>query len=90
MPEVVKRPVQYWAEQFSDEASKAYIEARLRGTGVRLGDGYLGESVLWPSDAGTMLGKRVALWPGDWVVVSSLGKVRVLSDAKMKKEFSEA
>ncbi len=86
--EFVKRPVTFVAVQFNGD-NVADVEEILAGTRVK----YIGVGktrLSWPSSGFYENGPSESLWKDDWVVVSSLGEVRVVREDRFEKEFVEA
>lgn len=93
MIDVVKIPVTYKAEQHVTDTKASDFDDVLEGTRVRVvhgGRGGLTAQFPPPPYRYVETGPSQPIWVGDWVVVSSLGEVRVLPDEAFKKEFLHA
>lgn len=90
--EYVRKPVTYRAVQYLSGKTDEEITKLLTGAKVRSYENAWIEYYPPPyREAGYVEnGKKVQLWHGEWVVVSSLGEVSVESDEDFKKEFEEA
>lgn len=92
MKEYAKRPVTFRAEQYTAGVQNAEdISEILAGTRVRLReDGRIQfPPPPYHSHGYVENGPSMSLWVGEWVVVSSLGEVRVVSNEDFEKEFVE-
>jgi hypothetical protein len=92
--EYVKKPVTYKALQFdgrSDEQQDELLEI-LKDTEVR----YIGHGRIqfppppYKTHGYVENGTVETIWTFEWIVVSSIGEVRVLADEEFQKEFEEA
>lgn len=87
---VTQKAVTFEAEQFYTANGVANIEEMLKDSRVRIKE-YGGRAELsWPPSSNFYQnGPSESVWGGNWIVLSSLGDVRNLSEAQYDKEFYE-
>lgn len=84
---VIERPVTFRAAQNITGTEAVEMESLVSGTGVRLRVERNQWRIEYPAPADCERGKCVTIWVGDWLVVSSLNKVRVLNADEFYREF---
>lgn len=87
--QAIQKPITYEAEQHNSGTELSDLKTLLEGTGVIVHQWPNHFSVEYPSPADVLRGRVENIWVGDWLVVSSLGEVRVLREDEYGKEFYE-